>query len=105
MSRAAEHETASPQLVILPLRRANAFDLLKLEADGVEPIASRRLLLSQPFELGGRLTPARKTPCSLIEQALMGAEIVHQPTLNLSVRETMLLVLTVNREQIRSDPL
>ena len=35
----------------------------------------------------------------------MRAEVVHESTLHVSVRETMLLVLTVNREKMRSDPL
>jgi hypothetical protein len=101
----AEHEAAASQLIVLSLGRADAVDLLELKSDGVKPVAPRRLLIAQAIELVGRLTPVCESSFRLLDQVLVRAEIVNQPALHFTISQPVLLVLTVNCQEMRSDPL
>ncbi len=103
--RVPENLTPASELVVLSLGGTDRVDLLQLEGDRVETVTPGLLLGLQPLELFGRLPPSFVELGGSLAHIVVRSVVVNQTSLHLRVREPVLFVLSVDREQMRSDAL
>lgn len=101
--RVAQDLPPGGQVLVFVLGWIDRGDFGELEGYGVEAVATVRPRRLERREMISRVPPLAITRADLGEQNVVTAGIIDQPALHVRVRESVLLVLTVDREKQRRE--